>query len=137
MSERPAILTERNGNVLVIRLDRPDARNAVNGAVATGIEAAIDVLEGDDALVCGVLAANGPIFCAGADLKLVAAGRGGEMATERGGFAGLVRRQRTKPLVAAIHSDALAGGFEIALACDLLVAAAGAKLGLPEVKRSL
>jgi enoyl-CoA hydratase len=137
MSDQPAVLTERNGNVLVIRLDRPAARNAVNGAIATGLEAAIDALEADDALVCGVLAANGPIFCAGADLKLVAAGRGGEMATERGGFAGLVRRQRTKPLVAAIHSDALAGGFEIALACDLLVAAAGAKLGLPEVKRSL
>jgi enoyl-CoA hydratase len=137
MSDQPAILTERNGNVLVIRLNRPDARNAVNGAIATGLEAAIDLLENDDALVCGVLAANGPIFCAGADLKLVAAGRGAEMATERGGFAGLVRRRRTKPLVAAIHSDALAGGFEIALACDLLVAATGAKLGLPEVKRSL
>lgn len=138
MSDQPAaVLTERQGNVLVVRLNRPDARNAVSGAVATGIEAAIDELEGDDTLVCGVLAANGPIFCAGADLKLVAAGRGGEMATQRGGFAGLVRRQRTKPLVAAIHSDALAGGFEIALACDLLVAAAGAKLGLPEVKRSL
>ncbi len=131
------ILTERHGNVLVIRLDRPDARNAVNGAVATGLEAAIDTLEADDALVCGVLAANGPIFCAGADLKLVAAGRGAEMATERGGFAGLVRRRRTKPLVAAIHSDARAGGFESALACALLVAAAGARLGLPEVKRSL
>ena len=137
MSDQPAILTERHGNVLVIRLNRPDARNAVNGAVATGLEAAIDDLEGDDTLLCGVLAANGPIFCAGADLKLVATGRGAEMATVRGGFAGLVRRPRTKPMVAAIHSDALAGGFEIALACDLLVAAAGAELGLPEVKRSL
>ena len=137
MSEQPAVLTERHGNVLVVRLNRPDARNAVNGAVATGIEAAIDALEADDTLACGVLAASGPIFCAGADLKLIAAGRGGEMATERGGFAGLVRRRRAKPLVAAIHSDALAGGFEIALACDLLVAAAGARLGLPEVKRSL
>jgi enoyl-CoA hydratase len=137
MTDQPAILTERHGNVLVVRINRPDARNAVNGAVATGLEAAIDALEADDALLCGVLAANGPVFCAGADLKLLAAGRGAEMATERGGFAGLVRRRRTKPLVAAIHSDAFAGGFEIALACDLLVAAAGAKLGLPEVKRSL
>jgi enoyl-CoA hydratase len=133
----PAILTERHGNVLVVRLNRPDARNAINGAVATGMEAALDELEADAGLVCGVLAANGPVFCAGADLKLIAVGRGAEMATERGGFAGLVRRRRTKPLVAAIHSDALAGGFEIALACDLIVAAAGAKLGLPEVKRSL
>src|SRR5690349_21029729 len=137
MSDPNAVLTERRGNVLVLRLNRPDARNAINGAVAQGIEAAIDELEGDSSLVCGVLAANGPVFCAGADLKLVATGRGNEMATERGGFAGLVRRKRDKPLVAAIHSDALAGGFEIALACDLLVAAEGIKLGLPEVKRSL
>jgi enoyl-CoA hydratase len=120
-----------------VRLNRPEARNAVNGAVATGLEAAIDQLEADDALLCGVLAANGPVFCAGADLKLIASGRGTEMATARGGFAGIARRRREKPLVAAIHSDALAGGFEIALACDLLVAAEGIKLGLPEVKRSL
>jgi len=137
MTESSAVLTERQGNVLIVRLNRPDARNAVNRDVATGIEAAIDQLEADDVLVCGVLAANGPIFCAGADLKLVAAGRGPEMSTERGGFAGLVRRRRAKPLIAAVHSDALAGGFEIALACDLLVAAEGIKLGLPEVKRSL
>jgi enoyl-CoA hydratase len=132
-----AVLTERHGNVLVLRLNRPEARNAVNGDIANGMEAAIDELEADPALVCGVLAANGPVFCAGADLKLIAAGRGTEMATARGGFAGLARRKREKPLVAAIHSDALAGGFEIALACDLLVAAEGIKLGLPEVKRSL
>lgn len=137
MSESNAVVTERHGNVLVLRLNRPDARNAVNGDVALGIEAAIDTLEGDDGLVCGVLAANGPVFCAGADLKLVATGRGAELSTQRGGFAGLVQRKRTKPLVAAIHSDALAGGFEIAIACDLLVAAEGIKLGLPEVKRSL
>jgi enoyl-CoA hydratase len=137
MSDSNAIVTERHGNVLVVRLNRPDARNAVNGDVANGIEAAIDQLEADDGLVCGVLAANGPVFCAGADLKLVATGRGHELSTKRGGFAGLVQRKRTKPLVAAIHSDALAGGFEIAIACDLLVAAEGIKLGLPEVKRSL
>jgi enoyl-CoA hydratase len=137
MSESNAVVTERHGNVLVLRLNRPDARNAVNGDVAKGIEAAIDTLEGDDGLVCGVLAANGPVFCAGADLKLVATGRGQELSTQRGGFAGLVQRKRSKPLVAAIHSDALAGGFEIAIACDLLVAAEGIKLGLPEVKRSL
>jgi enoyl-CoA hydratase len=137
MSESTAVVTERHGNVMIVRLNRPEARNAINGAVATGIEAAIDELEADDALVCGVLAANGPVFCAGADLKLIALGRGQEMSTKKGGFAGLVQRRREKPLVAAIHSDALAGGFEIALACDLLVAAEGIKLGLPEVKRSL
>ena len=82
------------GDRMPMHYDHDDARNAVNGAVATGIEAAIDELEADDALVCGVLAANGPVFCAGADLKLIAAGRGNEMATARGGFAGLVRRRR-------------------------------------------
>jgi len=137
MSEANAVVTERQGNVLIVRLNRPDARNAVNGVLATGVEAAIDQLEGDDTLIAGVLAANGPVFCAGADLKLIAMGRGAEMSTARGGFAGLVRRKREKPLVAAIHSDALAGGFEIAIACDLLVAAEGSKLGLPETKRSL
>ncbi len=90
MTDAPAVLTERHGNVLVVRLNRPDARNAINGAVATGIEAALDELEADASVICGVLAANGPVFCAGADLKLIAAGRGAEMATERGGFAGLV-----------------------------------------------
>jgi enoyl-CoA hydratase len=138
MSETPsAVLSERNGNILVIRLNRPEARNAINGAVAQGMEAALDTLEGDDTLVCGVLCANGPTFCAGADLKLIASGRAAEMSTERGGFGGLVRRQRTKPLIAALHSDALAGGFELALACDLLVAGEGISLGLPEVRRSL
>lgn len=109
----------------------------MNGAVAAGIEAAIDELEGDTELAAGVLAANGPVFCAGADLKLIAAGDLGAMSTERGGFAGIVRRERTKPLVAAVHSDALAGGFEIALACDLIVAAEGARMGLPEARWSL
>jgi enoyl-CoA hydratase len=135
MSE--AVLQERHGSVLILRLNRPEARNAINGAVAQGIEAALDVLENDDALLCAVLCANGPVFCAGADLKLVAVGRGAEMNTERGGFAGVTRRKRSKPLVAALHSDALAGGFEIAIACDLLVAAEGIKLGLPETRRSL
>ena len=132
-----AVLTERHGNVLVIRLNRPEARNAINGDIARGMEAALDTLEGDDALLCGVLAANGPTFCAGADLKLIASGRVLEMNTEKGGFGGLVRRKRTKPLIAAVHSDALAGGFELVLACDLVVAGEGIKFGLPEAKRSL
>jgi enoyl-CoA hydratase len=137
MSESSAVLSERRGSVLVVRLNRPDARNAVNGDVARGLEAAIDALESDDTLSCGVLAANGPVFCAGADLKMVASGTAAEMATPRGGFAGFVQRKRTKPIIAAVHSDALAGGFEIALACDLIVAAEGIKMGLPETKRSL
>jgi len=137
MSEHSAVLTERHGSVLVLRLNRPDARNAINGDIARGLEAGLDELERDDTLGCGVLAANGPIFSAGADLKLVASGQAAEMATPRGGFGGLVQRKRQKPLIAAVHSDALAGGFELALACDLIVAAEGIKMGLPETKRSL
>jgi enoyl-CoA hydratase len=132
-----AVLTERRGHVLLIRLNRPAARNAVNAALAAGVEGAIDALEADDELWAGVLAGEGPTFCAGADLKAVAAGDGASLATPRGGFGGLVRRARTKPIVAAVHSDALAGGFELALACDLIVAGEGVRFGLPEVKRSL
>jgi enoyl-CoA hydratase len=136
-SSEAAVLTERQENLLVIRLNRPQARNAVNDELARGVEAALDELEGDDELVAGVLAGNGPVFCAGADLKMIAQGRDGELATERGGFGGLVRRKRTKPLVAAVHSSALAGGFELVMACDIIIAAEGIQFGLPEVKRSL
>jgi len=139
MSEavEPAVLTEKQGNVLIIRLNRVKARNAVNQWVAKGIEEAIDTLESDDELWAGVLAANGPTFCAGADLKMIAMGRAAELSTERGGFGGLVLRKRTKPLIAAVHSDAFAGGFELAIACDMIIAAEGTSFGLPEVKRSL
>jgi enoyl-CoA hydratase len=133
----PAVVSERKGNLLIIRLNRPQARNAVNGDLARGLEAAIDELEGDETLTAGVLAGNGPVFCAGADLKVIAAGKDAELATERGGFGGLVRRKRAKPLIAAVHSTAFAGGFELVIACDMIVAAEGIQFGLPEVKRSL
>lgn len=136
-NNEPAVLTEQKENVLVIRLNRVKARNAINDELARGLEAAIDQLEGDDNLRVGVLAGNGPVFCAGADLKMIAAGRDKELATERGGFGGLVRRKRTKPLIAAVHSTALAGGFELVIACDMVVAAEGIQFGLPEAKRSL
>jgi enoyl-CoA hydratase len=136
MSEQ-AVLTERRGNVLVIRINRPKARNAVNGDVATGLEAAVDELENADDLWAGVLAGNGTVFCAGADLKAVAQKRGHELQTERGGFGGFVKRARTKPIIAAVHGHAYAGGFELAIACDLIVAGDSVNFGLPEVKRSL
>ncbi len=120
----------------LIRLNRPEARNAINGAMAKAIEAAIDQLEHDDEAWVGVLCANGSAFCAGADLKVIAAGLA-DLATERGGFAGLVNRSRNKPLIAAVEGPALAGGTEIVLACDLVVASTGARFGIPEVKRSL
>jgi enoyl-CoA hydratase len=123
--------------VAIITIRRPEARNAVNGSVATGIEQAIDRLEANADCWAAVLAAEGPVFCAGADLKAIASGQAASLRTQRGGFAGLVERERTKPIVAAVDGPALAGGFEVVLACDMVVASRQAMFGLPEVKRSL
>lgn len=128
---------EVHGNVLVMKINRPEARNAVNGDVAQGIEAGIDQLEADDSLWVGVLTGTREFFCAGADLKLINAGKPAEMMTPKGGFAGIVTRERTKPLIAAVEGPALAGGLEIVLSCDLLVASRESRFGIPEVKRSL
>jgi enoyl-CoA hydratase len=135
MSESDAVLTERRERVLVITINRPDQRNAVNAAVASGIAAALDSLDADHELTLGVLTGAGKGFCAGMDLKAFVAGESA-WAGERG-FAGIAQRSASKPLIAAIEGFAVAGGLEIALACDLLVAARGARLGIPEVKRSL
>ena len=130
----------KQGNVAVITINRPEARNAVNTAVAQGLEASVDRLESDDEAWVGILTGakteKGHIFCAGADLKQMSVDPAGMM-TERGGFAGFVRRERTKPIIAAIDGPALAGGTEIALACDLIVASRTAVFGIPEVKRNL
>lgn len=131
---------EKRGNIGVITINRPDARNAVNTAVATGIEDAIDQIEADDEVWVGILTgaqtAKGYIFCAGADLKQMSTDPGGMM-TKRGGFGGLVQRERTKPLIAAVDGPALAGGTELVLSCDLVVASRTAVFGIPEVKRNL
>src|SRR5439155_23748646 len=128
---------EQRGRVAVLTIRRPEARNAVNGDVAQALEAAVDRFEGDDDTWAAVLAGEGPVFSAGADLKAVAAGRAADLLTERGGFGGFVARARAKPVIAAVDGPAFAGGCEIALACDLIVASTQAKFGLPEVKRSL
>jgi enoyl-CoA hydratase len=125
------------GHRAVITINRPEARNAVNADVAAGIEEAIDRLEADDSLWVGILTGVPPVFCAGADLKEINAGRLASLSTPRGGFGGITRRKRTKPIVAAVDGAALAGGTEIALSCDLIVASANATFGIPEVKRSL
>ncbi|MCU1452130.1 MAG: Enoyl-CoA hydratase/carnithine racemase [Acidimicrobiales bacterium] len=131
---------ELRGHVAVITINRPGARNAVNTEVAQGIEAAIDRLEEEDEAWVGVLTGaqteKGWIFCAGADLKQMSVDPGG-MATSRGGFGGLVQRDRTKPLIAAVDGPALAGGTELVLACDMVVASETAVFGVPEVKRNL
>jgi len=129
--------TEIQGNVAVMKINRPEARNAVNGDVAQGIEAGIDELESNDALWVGVLTGTREFFCAGADLKLINAGKAGEMMTRNGGFAGIVTRKRTKPIIAAVEGPALAGGLEIVLSCDLVVASRESRFGIPEVKRNL
>jgi len=128
---------ETEGHVGIITINRPDARNAVNGEVARGIEEAIDKIEEDDSLWLGILTGVPPVFSAGADLKEINAGRAGDLQTQRGGFAGITRRERSKPIIAAVDGPALAGGTEITLACDLIVASTTARFGIPEVKRCL
>jgi enoyl-CoA hydratase len=128
---------EVQDRVAVMTIRRPEARNAVNGKVASGMEEAIDQLEASPDVWVGVVAGEGPVFSAGADLKAIAAGEAASLQTPRGGFGGITRRERTKPLVAAVDGPALAGGCEIALACDMIVASRRALFGLPEVKRSL
>jgi enoyl-CoA hydratase len=128
---------EQRGHVAVLTINRPEARNAVNGEVASGVEAAIDRMEDDPDTWVGVLTGAGTVFSAGADLKAISTGQAAGLSTERGGFAGFARRERTKPVIAAVDGPALAGGCEIVLACDLVVASTNAKFGVPEVKRSL
>ena len=135
MSDEPAVVTEPRARVLVITINRPDQRNAVNAAVAQGIAAALDELDGDGELSLAVLTGAGKGFCAGMDLKAFLAGEI-PYAGDRG-FAGITQRASAKPLIAAVEGFAIAGGLEVALACDLIVAARGARLGIPEVKRSL
>ena len=128
---------EQRGHVAVLTINRPEARNAVNGEVASGIEEAVDKIEADDDTWVSVLTGAGTVFCAGADLKAISSGQAGGLNTQRGGFAGLVRRERSKPMIAAVDGRAFAGGCEIALACDMIVASKAAEFGIPEVKRSL
>lgn len=133
---------ETRGRAAVITLNRPDARNAINGDVANGLEAAIDRLEADPEMWVGVLRANSdgqakPVFCAGADLKAINSGQAASLNTERGGFAGFVYRERRKPVIVAVDGLATAGGCEIVLAADLVVASTQASFGLAEVKRNL
>lgn len=134
MSEEPRILTERFGHVLVITMNRPEARNAFDAAGAEAMEAAIDHLDAEDDLFVGVINGAGGNFCAGADLK--AAARGERAATRRGGF-GMFAKPPAKPVIAAVEGFAVGGGFELCLACDLIVAGRNARFGLPEVRHNV
>ncbi|MFM8942756.1 MAG: enoyl-CoA hydratase-related protein [Acidimicrobiaceae bacterium] len=133
---------EVRGKVAIITLNRPEARNAVNGDVASSLEAAIDKLEADSNVWVGVLAANTagqerPVFCAGADLKAINSGQASGLNTKRGGFGGFVYRDRKKPVIAAVDGLATAGGCELVLACDMLVASTRSAFGLAEATRNL
>lgn len=130
------------GRTAIITLNRPDARNAVNGDVAAGVEAAIDQMEDDPNIWVGIITANTdgqerPVFCAGADLKAINSGNAAALNTRKGGFAGFVYRDRKKPVIVAVDGLATAGGCEIVLAADLVVATTRSAFGLAEVKRNL
>lgn len=131
----PTVLTERDGAVLVITMNRPQARNAVDSALAHGIAAAVDELDADPALAVGILTGAGGAFCSGMDLKGFLTGD--VPVVEGRGFAGITVTPPDKPLIAAVEGYALAGGCEIALSCDLIVASREARFGLPETKRAL
>jgi enoyl-CoA hydratase len=125
------LLTERRDRVLVMTLNRPDQRNALNSELADALAAALAELDSDDGLTAGVLTGNGKNFCAGMDLK--------EFATKGppAALGGVFQNGAQKPLIGAVHGPVLAGGFELALICDLLVAADDARFGVPEVSRGL
>jgi enoyl-CoA hydratase len=128
---------ERRGMVEILRFNRPEARNAINPEVSLAMAELLDAAEADAGVRAVVLTGNGPVFSAGADLKVVAQGGASAIAGAPGGFAGLVSRDFPKPIIAAVNGPALAGGFEIVLACDLVVAADTARFGVPEVQRGL
>jgi enoyl-CoA hydratase len=128
---------ERRDNVALVTLNRPEARNAISPEVSQTMAGILDEVEADQTLRAVVLTGKGEVFSAGADLKVVASGRANDIASGKGGFAGVANRDFPKPIIAAVQGPALAGGFEIVLSCDLVVAAETARFGIPEVKRGL
>lgn len=133
-TEEPAVLTEQRGRILIITINRPKAKNAVNAAVSNGLAAAMDRLDDDPGLSVGIVTGAGGSFCAGMDLKAFARG---ENVVAEGRGLGFTERPPLKPLIAAVEGYALAGGTELALATDLIVAAKDSAFGIPEVKRGL
>jgi enoyl-CoA hydratase len=130
-NKEEAVLVERRGRVMIITLNRPETMNAINGALSHGLLNAVKSLDDDDSLTAGVITGNGRGFCAGMDLKAFARGE------DIGPLTTFIRSGSSKPLIAAIEGFAIAGGCEIALTCDLLVASKGAKIGIREVKVGL
>jgi len=135
LSATDEVLTEVKDGVLIVTINRPEAKNAMNKAAAEGIAAAMDRLDAEDDLRVGILTGAGGTFCSGMDLKGFL--RGESPSIEGRGFGGVVQAPPKKPLIAAVEGYALAGGLELMIACDLVVANAGAKFGIPEAKRGL
>lgn len=132
------LLRERRGHTEILTINRPEARNAINGAVSRAFSDAFDELEGDDDCWVVVVTGSGDkAFSAGMDLKAFTAGEAGQIMGASGGFGGITQRDFPKPVIAAVNGSALAGGCEIMLACDLVVAVEHATFGIPEVKRGL
>jgi enoyl-CoA hydratase len=129
------VLVEKRDGVLIVTLNRPQARNAINRAVSAAVQAAMDELDARPDLAVGIITGAGGTFCAGMDLKAFVAGE--DVLVQPRGFAGITSLPAKKPLIAAVEGWALAGGFEIALSCDMVVAAEDASFGIPEVKRGL
>ena len=127
------VLYERRGATAVLTLNRPDARNAIDAAMAGALREAVQRFEADDTARAGILTGAGSTFCAGMDLKAFMGGEAEAILFGEGRFAGFVDADRSKPMIAAVEGPALAGGFELALACDFIVASETASFGLPEV----
>lgn len=137
MTDQSKVLFDRDGSVAVVTLNRPQQRNAIDAETCTLLRRVFEEIEQDDCLHVTILAAKGPIFCAGMDLKAFVNGEAADILFGDGHLGGFVSRNRAKPVIAAVQGSALAGGFEIVLACDLVVASRNATFGLPEVKRGL
>ncbi|HUY66537.1 MAG TPA: crotonase/enoyl-CoA hydratase family protein [Acidimicrobiales bacterium] len=134
----PEVLRERQGHIEILTINRPEARNAINGAVSRGFASAFDELDADDDCWVVIVTGSGDkAFSAGMDLKAFTAGEAGDIMGAKGGFGGLAQRDFSKPIIAAVNGSALAGGCEIMLSCDLVVAVEEATFGIPEVKRGL
>src|SRR5258705_14000101 len=126
---------EPRGHIAILTLNRPEARNAISPELSQAMAGLLDAIEADDELRAVVLTGAGEVFSAGADLKVVAQGRGMEIARGKGGFAGITTRNFPKPLIAAVNGPALPGGFEILVSCDLVVAAGSSAFRVPETPR--
>jgi enoyl-CoA hydratase len=132
---KPVIVTKTKEGLIIITINRPEAKNAINASVAQGLAEALIQLDADPEIRLGILTGADKTFCAGMDLKAFVRGESAVVAGR--GFGGLAEAQPRKPLIAAVEGYALAGGFELALACDLIIAASSAQFGIPEVRRGL